>query len=138
MIKTLKLERGEISLEENKIVINDKAKRDNFSLLLLGSVGIVFGFTSIGSYLKTNDEFLLWSGLFIGVANLVILIFTVFRSNKSKIRLEEIVEVNFRDRFGRKFIDLKLKNRRIRRVINIAPVVTEMNDYFGKKGFHVK
>ena len=63
---------------EKKEITQSATGKDR--LLRIGSsiVWTIFGITSVIRYMKTGDEFLLWTGLFIGVAHLGTAIFWAF------------------------------------------------------------
>lgn len=138
MERTLKVEKAEILLKEDKIVINDNAKKGNILRLISSSIWMLFGLISLLRYMKTKDELLLWSGVLIGLSHFIVLIFTLFRSSRAEIQITDIQSVIFKERFGRKFLDLKLKNKKIRRIVNVSPAQMELIDYFEDKGLTVK
>jgi hypothetical protein len=50
--------------------------------LLINALWIFYGILSVLRYFKTGDMFLLWTGLIIGVAHLVVFLWTFFKSEK--------------------------------------------------------
>ena len=119
MTQTFKLKEGEISFETDKVKISDNSRKHNIISLISSGIWTIYGTISVLRYLKTNDQFLLWSGLFIGISHFVILILNLLRSNQSKILFDDIKFIKVKQRFGRDFLDIKLKNNRLRRVIGI-------------------
>nr|WP_309755289.1 hypothetical protein [Flavobacterium sp.] len=119
MTQTFKLKEGEISFETDKVKISDNSRKHNIISLISSGIWTIYGTISVLRYLKTNDQFLLWSGLFIGISHFVILILNLLRSNQSEILFDDIKFIKVKQRFGRDFLDIKLKNNRLRRVIGI-------------------
>jgi hypothetical protein len=119
MTKIFKLEKGEISFDANKIRISDNSKKINKIQILSSGIWTIYGTISVLRYLKTSDQFSLWTGLFIGIAHFVIFILLLLKSNQSEVLFGDIKFIKIKQRFGREFLDIKLKNNRLRRVIGI-------------------
>ena len=122
------IKNGEIIFDENKIVIIDSAKKEIRTKILLSSIWTIYGILSVFRGLKTEDQFVLWSGLFIGIAHLVILIFTIFRTGKNTIENKDIKKIVLKNRFGNSFLDIKLKNNKTRRVNLLDEVPDELKN----------
>ena len=122
------IKNGEIIFDENKIVIIDSAKKEIRTKILLSSIWTVYGILSVFRGLKTEDQFVLWSGLFIGIAHLIILIFTIFRTSKNTIENKDIKKIVLKNRFGNSFLDIKLKNNKTRRVNLLDEVPDELKN----------
>ena len=71
---------------------------------------------------------MLWTGLFLGIAHLVIFVAFLLRSVQSKISLNEVKSMKLKTPFGDTFLDIKLNSNRIRRVSQIDDV-DELRDY---------
>ncbi|MBK6947373.1 MAG: hypothetical protein IPH16_04175 [Haliscomenobacter sp.] len=119
MTQTFKLKKGEISFETDKVKISDNSRKQNRIQLFSSAMWTIYGTISILRYLKTGDQFLLWTGLFIGIAHFIIFILNIFRSNQTEISFDDIKSINVKRRFNNEFLDIKLKNNRLRRVIGI-------------------
>jgi len=119
MTQTFKLKEGEISFESDRVKITDNSRKLNRIQLFSSGIWTIFGIISIFRYLNTGDQFVLWSGLFIGIVHFVIFVLNLLRSNQSEIIFYDIKLIKFKQRFGREFLDIKLKNNRFRRVIGI-------------------
>ena len=119
MIQTFKLKKGEISFETDKVRISDNSLKQNRIQLFSSAVLTIYGVISFLRYLKRGDQFLLWSGLFIGVAHFIIFVLYILRSNQTEISFDDIKSINVKKRFGNVFLDIKIKNNRLRRVIGI-------------------
>ena len=113
------LKKGKIVFEEDRIVIVDNARRQRNLRFFSSSMWIFFGTMSVLRYLKTGDQFLLWTGLIIGVGHLVIIVLNLFKSVQSEILLNEVKSMKIKKRAGNEFLDVKLKNNRTRRVTEI-------------------
>ena len=122
------IKNGEIIFDENKIVIIDSAKKEIRTKILLSSIWTIYGILSVFRGLKTDDQFVLWSGLFIGIAHLVILIFTIFRTGKNTIENKDIKKIVLKNRFGNSFLDIKLKNNKTRRVNLLDEIPDELKN----------
>ena len=122
------IKNGEIIFDENKIVIIDSAKKEIRTKILLSSIWTVYGILSVFRGLKTEDQFVLWSGLFIGIAHLIILIFTIFRTSKNTIENTSIKTIALKNRFGNSFLDIKLKNNKTRRVNLLDEIPDELKN----------
>jgi hypothetical protein len=119
MIQTFKLKKGEISFDRDKIIISDDADKQKRQTLLTSSLWTFFGITSVLRYLKTGDPFLLWTGLLIGIGHFLIVVWTLFRTTQSEISLNDVKSIKTRQRLGNKFLDIKLKTNRLRRVFRV-------------------
>lgn len=119
MTQIFKIKKGEISFESNKVRISDDSEKQNRLRLLSSGLWTLFGTVSVLRYLKTGDEFLLWTGLLIGIAHFVIFILNLFRSNQSEIPFDDIKSIKVKRRFISEYLDIRLKNNRLRRVIGV-------------------
>lgn len=137
MGKALPLEKGEIILGEDKITILDKAKKEKYRRITSSSIWIIYGILSVLRYMKTGDEFLLWTGSVIGLLHLAVLVYSLFRTTKGEIDLEEIGRVIFKERNGNKFLDLKLKDGKKRRISKVESVKDELRAFFEEKKIEV-
>jgi hypothetical protein len=132
MTQTFKIKEGDIFFESDKVIILDNSKKQNLVQLFFTGIWVIYGTLSIFRSLKTGDQFLLWSGLFIGIANFVVFIFTLFRSNKSEVLFGEIKSIKVKQRFSNTFLHIRLKNYRLRRV-NGVENYQELEDYIKTK-----
>lgn len=128
MTHTFKLKKGEISFEIEKIKISDNSRIQKINQLLSSGIWTIFGTISVLRYMKTGDQFLLWTGLFIGIAHFIIFILNLLRSNQSEVLLDDITSIKITRRFNKEFLDIKLKNNKLRRVIGIENSL-ELEEY---------
>jgi hypothetical protein len=128
MKQTVKLKKGEILFDDDKIIIKDDAKKQRNMTLFSSSMWTIYGTLSVLRYFKTGDQFLLWTGLVIGIAHFVIFILNLRRTVKSEIPFDGIKSLKVKQRFSNEFLDIKLKNSRLRRVI-LADNETELEEY---------
>ena len=119
MTQTFRLKKGEILFENDKIIISDKAKTQRFMTLFTSGLWIFYGTISVLRFMKTGDEFLLWSGSLIGIGHLLIFVFTLFRSVKIEISLNEVKSLKVKQHFSNNFLDIRLKNNKLRRISQI-------------------
>ena len=128
MEQNYKIKNGEITFDEKRIVISDNAKRDIRILLFSSGIWVFYGAMSVLRFLKTSDQFLLWSGLLIGIAHFVILILTLRRTSKSQIENGDVHSIVLKQRLGNAFLDIKLKNGKLRRVTLVGKVSQEIKN----------
>lgn len=128
MPRTFKLLKREIQFDSDKIIISDDARKQRILLLLLSTAGAVYGILSILKYFGNGEQFLLWSGVFLSISNLIILILLFARSTQKEIFLEEIKSIKTGQRSGNKYLDIRLQNNRLRRVIRVADL-NELDNY---------
>lgn len=119
MIQTFKLKKGEISFESDNISILDDSTKQNFFKFLAPGIWTIYGTLSILRFTKTGDQFLLWTGLFIGIVNLIIFIVTLLQTIKSEIPYDDVKSIKLHQRFGSKCLIIRLRNNRFRRVSGI-------------------
>ena len=119
MTQIFKIKTGEIFLETDKINISDNSKKQRLLQLFGSGMWAIFGFSSVLRYFKTGDQFLLWTGLFIAIMHFVIFILNLFQSNQSEILFKDIKSIKVKKRFSNEFLDIRLKNNRLRRVMGI-------------------
>ncbi len=125
-------------MEEDRILIRDNARKEIRMAMVSSAIWTAFGVLSVLRYMKSGEEFLLWSGLLIGCAHFVLLILYLFRTSKSELLLSEIKFVKLKDRFGRKFVDFILEGGKKRRVTNTEHATTELEAYFSEKKLNVQ
>jgi hypothetical protein len=128
MTHTFKFNKAEISFENDKIIISDDAKKQLSRTKLTSGIWVVYGTLSILRFLKTGDQFLLWSGLIIGLGHLVVFVMILFRSTQSEIPLDEVKSIKVKKRFNNSSLDIRLKSNRLRRVLRIE-VTDELKKY---------
>ena len=117
--QTFHLEKGDLKFEGDKITITGNAKKKRSYTLFISGMWIFYGVLSVLRYLKTSDEFLLWTGLIIGLGHAIIVVGTLFRSVQSEIDLKDVKSIKIKQRLNNEFLDIRLKNNRIRRVAQI-------------------
>ncbi len=128
--QTYKTKSGEITFDKEAIVIKDNTKKHYWNFLVIYMCSTFYGVISILRYQKTGDEFLLWSGLVIVILSVVILlIMKCFISTKSEVKRTEIISIVLKQRLNNKFLELKLKGNKIRRVNQIDTIYDELNEY---------
>ena len=128
MTQIFKIKMGEISFETGKVSISDDYKKQNLINLFSTGIWTIYGTVLVLRYFKTGDQFLLSTGLFIGITHFVIFILNLFRSNQNEILFDDIKSIKVKQRFGNRFLDIRLKNNRLRRVIGVDNS-QELEDY---------
>ena len=132
MKQIFKLKKGEILFDEDKIIIKDDAKKQKWMLSLTIFLGTIYGIVTFLKYFKTGDNFDFWYGLIIGLVGILTLILWLLRSVTSEIFLDEVKSMKLKQRFNNKFLDIRLKNNRLRRVIRVDNA-SELEEYIEKK-----
>ena len=128
MKQIFKLKKGEIVFDEDKIIIKDDAKKQKWMLSLILCSGTFIGITFFLKYFKTGDQFDYWFALLAGLLNILVLIILLLRSVKSELSWDEVKSMKVRQRNGNKFLDINLKNNRLRRVSQVDNE-TELKEY---------
>ena len=119
MIQTFKFNKAEISFENDKIIISDDAKQQLRRTQFTSAIWVFYGTLSILRYMNTGDQFLLWSGLIIGLGHLVVFVMILFRSTQSEIPFDEVKSIKVKKRFNNSSLDIRLKTNRLRRILKI-------------------
>jgi len=131
MNNIFELQKGKLEFSADRIIISDNAVRQKRVRLFTSGIWIFYGILSVLRYARTGDEFLLWTGLFIGIGHLVVFIAFLFRSVKSEITMEEVKSMKFKSRFNNDFLDIKLKSGRVRRVSQVDDT-EELKEFLDK------
>jgi len=105
----------------------------NYTLFTSG-MWTIYGTLVVFRCLRTGDDFQLWFGLFIGLTHLLIFTVMLFRSVNGEIDLNEVKSIKVKQRFANEFLDIKLRNNRIRRVSQIDN--TEGLEQYIDSNFH--
>ena len=136
MNQTFKLKKGGILFEGDKIIIKDDAKKQKWILTLILCLGTIYGALTFLRYFKTGDQFDYWFGLIIALLNILILTVWLLRSFRSEISINEVKSMKIKHRFRNKFLDIRLNNNRLRRVIRVENAV--LLEEFIKTNFESK
>ena len=131
MNKTFKLKKGQISFDEDRIIISDYAKFHKYYRLSINLFLFVLGIINIRKFYLEMNQFYLYLWIILVVVILLILAITISRSTKSVILFEEVKSTQFRQQLNSKYLDIKLKNNRIRRVSQIENI-EELEEYISK------
>ncbi len=119
MIRTFELKKGTIVFDEEKITIKDKSQSQRNLWLYLSLAGAVIGILFILGYLRTDNELLLWIGLFYTIADIAIFFAILMGPLQSEIYLKEVKSLKLKEKYGNYFLEIKLQNNKIRRVNRI-------------------
>ena len=120
MKQTFKLKEGEILFDKDKIIIKDDAKKQKWLSSLSPFIGIMIMINlSLKSY-KTGEQFRFWVEFIYILLGILILTILLLRSVKSDISLNDVKSMRIKQGiFCNNFLDIKLVNNRVRRVINV-------------------
>jgi hypothetical protein len=128
MEQSFRLNNGQITFTEEKIVILDNEKKQ-YRTEIISSIGFaLIGMLAILTFLGTGQQWLVWSWLFLTIAHVVLLILTLFRTTKNEIKYSEVVSIKLKQKLGHKFLDIKLIGNRIRRVTQIDCDYDELDE----------
>jgi hypothetical protein len=128
MKQIFKLTQGEITFETDRILISDDSKNNNMLVLLNAVLLMIFGLLNLIRYFLNKDEILLWGGSAFFIINLVIIVTFLLRSNQNEILFKDIKSIKVQETFRWKFLDIKLKNNKLRR-INGLENIQELREY---------
>jgi len=123
MTQTFKLKKGQISFEKDKIYISDKAKSDKYFRLSTNLIFLVLGIINIRKFYWEGDNFFYFFWIILVVVILLTLAVTLLRSTKSLILFDDIKSIKVNQRFDNCFLDIRLKNNRLRRTTQIEDSV---------------
>jgi hypothetical protein len=128
MTQTFKLKKGEISIGQDKIIVTDKAKMQRNITLFSTGIWILLGIQNVLKFEQSGDEFFHSFWIVLGILNLFIFIATLSRSTLSVIPLEDVKSLKVKQRFSNTMLDIKLKNNKLRRVIQVEDA-EELEEY---------
>ena len=117
MKQTFRLKNGEISIDSDRLLISDDYKKLKRNRLFSSCLWIFYGIVSVLRFLKTGDQFLLWTGLIIGIGHIVVLALTLIKTAKNELLFSEIKSIKEKKFFSSRFINIRLKNNKLRRII---------------------
>lgn len=126
MSQSFKLYTGELSFDGEKIVVSDNAGNQIRFRTISSAIWVFYGTMSVLRFVNTQDHFLLWTGLIIGLGHLGLLLWTYFTSTQAEINLKEVQSMQVRRRFGSEFLDIKLSGNKTRRISLIKGTATEV------------
>jgi hypothetical protein len=119
MTNTFELKKGKLVFEDDKIIITDDAK--NRKRMRLLSAGILFclGIFNFVNYFKTNDTPLLWNGIIVGTAAIILIVTALLVNVQSEINLSEVTSMKIKRFLNREYLIIKVANKRNRQVVGI-------------------
>ena len=120
MTQTFHLTGGEITFEADKIVIKDDARKQNLYHNILGGMVPAFFAIYFARTFKQGDTHDRWLFAILLIINLATLIVGLLRSTQREVPYNDIKTIAVKQRFSNKFIDIKLKNNRLRRVTGVG------------------
>lgn len=120
MTQTFYLTGGEITFEADKIVIKDDARKQNLYDHILGGMPAAFFAVHFFRNFKQGDTHDRWLSAILVIIYLATLIITLLRSTQREVPYNDIKTIAVKQRFSNKFIDIKLKNNRLRRVTGVG------------------
>jgi len=136
MSQTFKLLKGEILFDEDKISIKDEAKKEKWFLALLFLLPAIYAIRILVKSYQTGDQFDFWYGLILGSLGIIFLPMVLLKSVRSEIPMKEVELMKVKQRFGNKFLVIKLKYNRLRKVDDMENA--DALEQYIKTNFHIK
>ena len=117
MTQKFELKDGEIIFENDVIFISDKAKKHKHLTLISSAVWILVGLKNAMVFDRETVETIDYFWIVLGVINLLVFVVILRRSTVNMITLNDVKSIKLKRRFSNIVLDIKLKNNRVRRVI---------------------
>ncbi|WP_420576983.1 hypothetical protein [Ekhidna sp.] len=129
----IKLEKGEVIVDENTITIIDQSKKQSRWLLVSSVAWTLYGIISVFRYIEEGDDFLLWTGLFIGIGHFIIAFYYLFiNTTQSVIPKDQIKSIKKGSRLGLGYVSIKLKSGRTRKINQLGSKTDEIVELIRK------
>lgn len=117
MTQKFELKDGEIIFENDVIFISDKAKKHKHLTLISSAVWILVGLKNALVFDRETVETIDYFWIVLGVIYLLVFIVTLLRSTTNMIMVSDVKSIKLKQQFSNAFLDINLKNNRVRRVI---------------------
>lgn len=128
MTQTFSLKYGEIKFEDDRINISDKAKTQKYLTLSSTGIWVFIGIRNAFKYEHPTTDFFDSIWIILGLLNLILFIATLLRSTKNTILIDEVKSIKLKQRLNNKFLEIRLKNNKLRRVGQIEDI-DELEEY---------
>ena len=119
MNNIFELKTGKLVFEEDKIVITDNAKTFKYSRLFSIAIFLTLSFSNLTDYVRHDKIPALWTGLFLGIVGILMLVFFFLTDTQSEIYLKEVKSMKVRRIFFKEVLRIKLANNLTRQVSGI-------------------
>lgn len=130
MKQIFEIKNGEILFENDLIIISDVANKVRRQMLFTTGVLTMAGACSVYNSMAQGDLSLLWIDMIIGIGGFLLFMLFLFMTGKSEIPFDSIKSIKVKHRIRNRFLDIKLKNNRIRRVI-LNDNTADLEEYIG-------
>lgn len=130
MKQIFEIKNGEILFENDLIIISDVANKVRRQMLFTIGLLTMAGACSVYNSMDQGDLSLLWIDMIIGIGGFVLFMLFLFMTGKSGIPFDSIKFIKVEHRIRNRFLDIKLKNNRIRRVI-LNDNTADLEEYIG-------
>lgn len=117
MKQKFELRDGEIIFENDVIFISDKAKMHKYLTLISSAVWVLVGVKNAMVFDRPTVETIDYFWIVLGVIYLLLFIVYLRRSTVNLIMLNDVKSIKLKQRLSNTYLDIKLKNNRVRRVI---------------------
>jgi ABC-type protease/lipase transport system fused ATPase/permease subunit len=131
MNKAFRLKNGEISFEEDKIIISDNARTYKYIMLgcnlfcIVCVVNILFSFERLGDT-SYNTLFLV-----LIIVVLIVFVITLLKSTKNTVLLDDVKSIKVKQPFNNTILNITLKNNLKRQVTGFRNA-EELKNYINK------
>ena len=117
MTQKFELKDGEIIFENDVIFISDKARWHKHLTLISSAVWVLVGLKNALVFDQATVDTIDYFWIVLGVIYLLVFIVTLLRSTTNMIMVSDVKSIKLKRRFSNIVLDIKLKNNRVRRVI---------------------
>lgn len=117
MKQKFELRDGEIIFENDVIFISDKAKMHKHLTLISSAVWVLVGLKNAMVFDQATVETIDYFWIVLGVIYLLLFVVYLRRSTLNMIMLNDVKSIKLKQRLSNTSLDIKLKNNRVRRVI---------------------
>jgi hypothetical protein len=129
MTQELNIRKGKLTLGSEFVTIDDKNDQRSYrNLMYTAPIWVLFGV--LGIY-NEGGIFSFFTSVYIFIIVIHTILFFVYlrMSKESHIAVDDIASMKLRNRLGNRFVDIKFHNGKLRRVVGVKAVVSEIQTY---------
>lgn len=129
MTQELNIRKGKLTLGSEFVTIDDKNDQRSYRYLMYTApIWVLFGV--LGIY-NEGGIFSFFTSVYIFIIVIHTILFFVYlrMSKESHIAVDDIASMKLRNRLGNRFVDIKFYNGKLRRVVGVKAVVSEIQTY---------
>lgn len=120
MTQKFELRDGELTFENDVILISDKAKTHKYLTLISSVVWVLVGLKNAMIFDQTTVDTIDYFWIVLGLINLLVFVIILLRSTSNMIMQCDVKSIKVKQRLNNTFLEIKLKNNRVRRVIQFV------------------